>query len=71
MSTSSTVLKSPAARPAWKSLLHEMTETTPTCPWNDSAALEELNYWLQHGAVGAACNPAIVLDVLAAGTPVF
>jgi len=32
--------------------------------WNDSAAFEELKYSLDHGAVGATCNPVIVLDVL-------
>jgi transaldolase len=41
-----------------------MTQTTPTCLWNDSAAFEELTYSLEHGAVGATCNPVIVLDVL-------
>lgn len=41
-----------------------MTQTTPTCLWNDSAALEELRYSLEHGAVGATCNPVIALDVL-------
>jgi transaldolase len=41
-----------------------MTQTTPTCLWNDSAALEELTYSIEHGAVGATCNPVIVLDVL-------
>ena len=48
----------------FKSPLHEMTQTTPTCLWNDSAALAELTYALEHGAVGATCNPVIVLDVL-------
>jgi len=64
MSTLSTVLEVPAVRTPWKSPLHEMTQTTPTCLWNDSAALEELKYSLEHGAVGATCNPVIVLDVL-------
>ena len=41
-----------------------MTQTTPTCLWNDSAAFDELTYSLEHGAVGATCNPVIVLDVL-------
>jgi transaldolase len=41
-----------------------MTETTPTCLWNDSASIEELSYSIEHGAVGATCNPVIVLDVL-------
>jgi len=49
---------------AFKSPLHEMTQTTPTCLWNDSAAYEELKYSIEHGAVGATCNPVIVLDVL-------
>jgi len=48
----------------YKSPLHEMTQTTPTCLWNDSAALDELNYSMEHGGVGATCNPVIVLDVL-------
>jgi transaldolase len=41
-----------------------MTQTTPTCLWNDSASLEELTYSVAHGAVGATCNPVIVLGVL-------
>lgn len=49
---------------AFKSPLHEMTETTPTCLWNDSASVQELTYSIEHGAVGATCNPVIVLDVL-------
>ena len=44
--------------------LRQMTETTPTCLWNDSASLDELTYSISHGAVGATCNPVIVLDVL-------
>ena len=27
---------------SYKSPLHQMTQTTPTCLWNDSAAIEEL-----------------------------
>jgi len=49
---------------AYKSPLHEMTQSTPTCLWNDSASLQELTYSLEHGAVGATCNPVIVLGVL-------
>jgi len=41
-----------------------MTETTLTCLWNDSAALDELAYSMEHGGVGATCNPVIVLEVL-------
>jgi transaldolase len=48
----------------FKSPLHEMTCTTPTVLWNDSAALSELTYAISHGAVGATCNPVIVLDTL-------
>ena len=48
----------------YKSPLHEMTQTTPTCLWNDSASIQELTYSLEHGAVGATCNPVIVCDVL-------
>ncbi len=48
----------------YKSPLHEMTQTTSTCLWNDSATLSELTYSIEHGAVGATCNPVIVLDTL-------
>ncbi len=41
-----------------------MTQTTPTCLWNDSACLEELTYSIGHGAVGATCNPVIAISVL-------
>ncbi len=43
-----------------------MTQTTPTCLWNDSASLEELSYSIEHGAVGATCNPVIALSILKA-----
>jgi transaldolase len=49
---------------AYKSPLHEMTQATPTCLWNDSASVQELTYSIEHGAVGATCNPVIVLGVL-------
>src|SRR5580692_2719932 len=48
---------------AYKSPLHKMTQTTPTCLWNDSASISELKYSIEHGAVGATCNPVIVLGV--------
>ena len=48
----------------FKSPLHEMTQTTPTCLWNDSASIEELTYSIEHGAVGATCNPSIAVTVL-------
>src|SRR5215469_18684431 len=49
---------------AYKSPLHEMTQCTPTCLWNDSASIPELTYSIEHGATGATCNPVIVLGVL-------
>lgn len=49
---------------AYKSPLQEMTATTPTCLWNDSASTTELAYALDHGAVGATCNPVIALTVV-------
>lgn len=53
-----------AAVSSYKSPLHEMTQSTPTCLWNDSASVQELSYSIEHGAVGATCNPVIVLGVL-------
>lgn len=41
-----------------------MTQTTSTALWNDSVSLQELTYSLEHGAVGATCNPVIVAGVL-------
>ena len=54
----------PASATAYKSPLHEMTQATPTCLWNDSASIQELTYSIEHGAVGATCNPVIVLGIL-------
>jgi transaldolase len=48
----------------YKSPLYAMTQTTPTCLWNDSASIEELTYSIEHGAVGATCNPVIAYTVL-------
>jgi transaldolase len=41
-----------------------MTQTTPTRLWNDSASIQELTYSIEHGAVGATCNPVIVHGIL-------
>ncbi len=49
---------------AFKSPLHEMTQTTSTCLWNDSASLTELSYSIENGAVGATCNPVIAVGTL-------
>ncbi|MBI5305302.1 MAG: transaldolase family protein [Chloroflexi bacterium] len=48
----------------YTSPLHQTVTTTVTDYWNDSCAVEELTYALEHGAVGATTNPTIVLDVL-------
>jgi transaldolase len=48
----------------FKSPLFQMTQTTPTCLWNDSASIEELTYSIEHGGVGATCNPSIAVTVL-------
>ncbi len=48
----------------YKSPLHEMGATTKTDYWNDSCAISELTYGIEHGAVGATTNPTIVLNVL-------
>jgi len=59
------------ASTTYKSLLHEMTQSTPTCLWNDSASLAELQYSLHHGAVGATCNPVIVTGMLRTEMPLW
>ena len=44
--------------------LQEMTRTTPTSLWNDSADPDELRWSLDQGGVGATCNPVIAHTVL-------
>jgi transaldolase len=48
----------------YKSPLHQMTQTTATCLWNDSADIDELKYAIENGAVGATCNPVIAVGIL-------
>jgi transaldolase len=48
-----------------------MTQTTPTCLWNDSASIEELTYSIENGAVGATCNPSIAVSVLKKEMPLW
>lgn len=55
----------------YKSPLHKMAQTTPTSLWNDSASIEELTYSIEHGAVGATCNPSIAVSVLKKELPVW
>src|SRR2546428_6076831 len=57
-------MTAPAHRVTYKSLLQQMTETTPTSLWNDSASIEELKHSIEDGAVGATCNPVIAVTVL-------
>jgi transaldolase len=44
--------------------LREMTATTPTCLWNDSADPDELRWSMEQGGVGATCNPVIAHTVI-------
>ena len=48
-----------------------MTQTTPTCLWNDSASTQELTQAMAYGAVGATCNPVIALGVLKQEMPIW
>jgi len=49
-----------------------MTRTTPTVLWNDSCSLKELGESIErNGAVGATCNPVIVLEVLKKEMPLW
>ena len=47
----------------YKSILHKMTQQ-PDSPWNDPCSIDELTNSIEHGAVGATCNPVIVNSVL-------
>ena len=48
----------------YKSKLYQVSQTTPTALWNDSCSVAELSNSIADGAVGATCNPVIVLEVL-------
>jgi transaldolase len=47
-----------------RSPLAAMVRDTPTDYWNDSCAVEELQYAVARGATGATSNPTIVLEVM-------
>jgi transaldolase len=49
--------------PLADSPLGKTIATTPTDIWNDSCAIDELEYAISFGAVGATANPTIVVDV--------
>ena len=51
--------------------LLRMTQDSPTCLWNDSAAPRELEQAIGWGAVGATCNPVIALSALKADLPTW
>ena len=44
--------------------LARMVATTPTDFWNDSCALEELEWAVERGGTGATSNPVIVGEVM-------
>jgi transaldolase len=60
-----------AADPSTVSPLLQMTRTTPTCLWNDSADLRELSQSISFGCVGATCNPVIALAVIKSDLPTW
>jgi transaldolase len=49
--------------PLADSPLGRTVATTATDIWNDSCSVEELEYAISYGAVGATANPTIVVDV--------
>ncbi len=54
---------STARPPLADSPLGRTIATTATDIWNDSCAIDELEYAISYGAVGATANPTIVTDV--------
>ena len=54
----------PSTPVSQRSPLQLMTQSTPTRLWNDSASVDELTYSIEHGAVGATCNPIIAVTIL-------
>jgi transaldolase len=55
----------------YRSLLHKMTCISDTELWNDSCSMEELEYAIESGAVGATANPVIVGEVLKKEMPLW
>jgi transaldolase len=56
-------LTEPQALPLADTPLGRTISTTATDIWNDSCAIDELEYAISYGAVGATANPTIVTDV--------
>ena len=50
--------------PSHNSPLRQTTNTTATDVWNDSCSIQELDYALANGAVGATTNPPIIVAVV-------
>ena len=61
--TGATQTRSEARPPLAGSPLGRTIATTATDIWNDSCAVDELEYAVSYGAVGATANPTIVADV--------
>ncbi|MBA2756013.1 MAG: transaldolase family protein [Chloroflexi bacterium] len=59
------------ALPLAASPLGRTVATTPTDIWNDSCDVDELEYALSFGAVGATANPTIVTDVWKKGSSLW
>ena len=58
-----------ATPPLADSPLGRTVASTATDIWNDSCAVDELEYAISYGAVGATANPTIVADVWKADPP--
>ena len=58
-----TAVSATSALPLADSPLGRTIALTDTDIWNDSCAIDELEYALSFGAVGATANPTIVVDV--------
>ncbi|MBL8931609.1 MAG: hypothetical protein JNL54_15925 [Kineosporiaceae bacterium] len=71
MTPTTTATVTPDAVATGTGPLLEMTRTTPTCLWNDSADPRELAESMTFGAVGATCNPVIALAVIKADLPTW
>jgi len=62
-SASADAASSATSLPLADSPLGRTISTTATDIWNDSCAIDELEYAISFGAVGATANPTIVTDV--------
>ena len=52
------------AQPDGPSPMLRVATSLPTELWNDSCAVDELEYAMAHGATGATSNPSLVLEVV-------